>query len=374
MSSLNFRAPSPIWPKIDWTIIGCALAITITGIVTMWGAAASDGDIGPFVGYPRGQTMRLAVGAVAMAVMVLFDYRKTKALAWPLYGLLVALLILVLLKGERIKGAQSWFVLPGPVRFQFQPSEFGKIIVVMVLARYLSNRMMKFRKAHHTIVPLLIAAVPIALIFRQPDLGTAVVFLPVIFVMFYVAGIRKRVLIAFVLLGAIGAAAYYPRLKPYQKDRIKTFLNPGEDALGKGYNIIQAQAALGSGRAFGKGWGRGTQTSFRFLPEYQTDFVFPTFGEQFGLMGCIAILALYGVMLLRATYLAGATQDLYGALLVSGLVTVFAVHIVLNIGMATGMMPVTGLPLPLFSYGGSFILVCYMMIGLIVSVGARRDG
>jgi rod shape determining protein RodA len=375
MSSLSFRPPTPIWPKIDWTIIGCAMAITITGIMTMWGAAASDGNLGPFIGYPRGQTLRLIIGSVAMAALVLFDYRKTKAFAWPLYFILIALLVAVLLKGERIKGAQSWFILPlGPVQFSFQPSEFGKIIVVMVLARYLSNRVMRFKKFHHTFVPLLIAGVPIGLIFIQPDLGTAVVFIPVILAMFYVAGIRKRVLIAFALLGVGAAVGFYPLLKPYQKDRIKTFMNPGQDALGKGYNIIQAQAALGSGQMFGKGWGRGTQTSFRFLPEYQTDFVFPTFGEQFGLAGCLVILALYGIMLLRATYLAGATEDLYGALLVTGLVTVFVVHIVLNIGMATGLMPVTGLPLPLFSYGGSFILVCYMMIGLIVSVGARRDG
>lgn len=375
MMPLQFRPPARVWPNIDWITIGCTIVLTVIGILTLWGPSATDGKLGPFEGYPRGQLIRMLVGVVAMAGMIIFDYRWTKRAAWPFYLILVLSLILVLAKGHKIKGAVSWFIVPlGPLRVQIQPAEFAKIIVVMILARYLSNRMLTFRKFHHTIVPLLIAGLPVGLIFIQPDLGTAAVFVPVIAAMFFVAGLRKRVFFAAVPIAVAAALLAYPHLKPHQKDRIQTFLNPGQDALGKGYNIIQSQAALGSGRVFGKGWGRGTQTSFRFLPEYQTDFVFPTFGEQFGFAGCVAVLMLYGVMLFRATYLAGSTHDLYGALLVTGFVTIFAAHVVFNIGMATGLLPVTGLPLPLFSYGGSFILVCYIMIGLIVSVGARREG
>lgn len=374
MSPVNFNPPQKIWANIDWILIGTALALSIFGIVTIWGASANDGNPGAFVGYARRQAQWLILGVIVMSILFCAHYQWSKSLAVPLYIGLIVMLVAVLVFGSRIQGASSWFVLRlGARRFQFQPSELGKVIVVIMLARYLSSRMLTFRKLKDTFVPLALAALPMALIFRQPDLGTAMVFVPVIFVMFFVAGIRKRVLLFYVLVGVATAGYGYTLLKPYQKARIETFLNPGEDALGRGYNIIQAQTALGSGQVFGKGWGQGTQTSFRFLPEYQTDFVFPTLGEQFGLVGCLVALGLFALLLMRATYLAISTEDLYAALLVTGLTSVLAVHVVFNVGMATGVLPVTGLPLPFFSYGGSFMLTCFIMIGLILSVSARRQ-
>ncbi|MBI3736821.1 rod shape-determining protein RodA, partial [Candidatus Sumerlaeota bacterium] len=290
------------------------------------------------------------------------------------YLVILVILALVLVHGSKIKGATSWFVFPmGGFRLQFQPAEPCKIVTVLALSHFLAGRMLTFRKTLHTIAPGIILALPMTLILKQPDLGTAMVFVPTAFVIFFIAGLRLRVFVLFIALVAAAAYFTYPHLKPYQKDRIETFLNPGQDALGKGYNVIQAQTALGSGGFFGKGWGKGTQTGLRFLPEYQTDFVYPTLGEQFGFVGCMVILGLYGIMILRIIYVAGRVKDLFGVLALSGFATVFTVHLILNIGMATGLLPVTGLPLPFLSYGGSFMLTCYAMIGLIVSIGMRRE-
>ena len=373
MIALDPRPRPRRLPRIDWIVIGLTVALSVVGILTMWGASSYGNEPTPFAGLVRRQSQWLLMGlAIAIALMGI-DYRWSKFLAWPLYAVLIAVLVALLVRGDRIHGAASWYVIDlGFYRFQFQPSEMGKVIVVMLLARYLSNRMLGFRSFGHAVIPLLLVALPVALIARQPDLGTAMVFVPVGCVMIFVAGLRKRTLLIFMMLAVTGAILGYPHLKDYQKARFETFLNPTEDEQGKSYNINQAQMALGSGRMLGKGWGRGTQTSLRFLPEYQTDFVFPSLGEQFGFVGCIGVLALFGLLLTRIAYVAGSTEDLYGALLVSGFGMILAVHVVLNVGMSTGLMPVTGLPLPFFSYGGSFTLTCYTMIGLIASVGIRR--
>lgn len=372
METLKISTPEREGLRIDWMLLGVVLALTGLGIVTIWGASASDGEVGPFTGYARRQFQWAILGLILAGGLMLLDYRWTRPAAWPAYLVLLLSLIYLLAVDRKVKGAASWFVIElGPVRFGGQPSEFGKVVVSMVLARYLAARILTFRKFWQTILPLIILCVPVGLILLQPDFGTAAIYLPMGFAIFFVAGIRKRAIVLYAMLGVAAAFAAYPQLKPYQKDRIKTFLNPGEDALGKGYNVIQAQTALGSGQMFGKGWGRGTQTSFRFLPEYQTDFVFPTLGEQFGFMGCLGALLLYGILLGRLLVLAGRTEDLYAALLLVGLAAILTSHLMLNVGMAVGLLPVTGVPLPFLSYGGSFMLTCYTMLGLALSISAR---
>lgn len=372
MESLKISLPERGGLRVDWMLLGVVLALTALGIVTIWGASSSDGHLAPFTGYARRQFQWMIIGLILAGGLMLLDYRWTRVAAWPGYLVFLLTLIYLLAIDRKIKGAASWFVIDlGPLHFSAQPSEIGKVIVSMVLARYLSSRVLTFRKIWHTFVPLAILGVPVGLILLQPDFGTSMVYLPTAFAIFFVAGIRKRVIVLYAILGVAAAFAAYPQLKPYQKDRIKTFLNPGEDALGKGYNVIQAQTALGSGKMFGKGWGRGTQTSFRFLPEYQTDFVFPTLGEQFGFMGCVGTLLLYGILLGRLLVLAGRTEDLYAALLLVGIAAILTSHLMLNVGMAVGLMPVTGVPLPFLSYGGSFMLTCYTMVGLALSISAR---
>lgn len=374
MSPFNFHRPSffSLWP--DWVLVGAVLALSGLGIVTIWGASATEGVPLVFGGFAKRQLMWACIGLALMAGLSFMDYRWTRSFAWVFFFALLTSLGLLALFGEKIHGAASWHRISiGSFNFSVQPSEFGKIAVVILLARYLASRAGRFSRFHHTIVPLVLLGLPVGLIFLQPDFGTAVVYLPAAFVMFYIAGIRKRVLVFYALLGIGAAIAIYPTLKPYQKARVQTFLDPSADALGKGYNVIQAQTALGSGRLFGKGWGKGTQTSFRFLPEYETDFVFPSLGEQFGLVGCLAVLLLYTILLWRMLAIAARAPDLFGTLMIAGLVSILTVHLILNIGMTTGLLPVTGVPLPFFSYGGSFMLTCFAMAGLSSSVSVRRQ-
>ncbi len=362
--------PYRILPRVDWLLILTALALALFGIVTLWGATSSGDGPGPLAGYAKRQLVWCGIGLLGLVFLIVVDYRRLRPLIWPLYGILIALLVGLLVQGQFIKGARSWY---GLGFFNLQPAEPGKIILILVMAHYLASRMDRFRGLFHTIVPLMIAGLPMGLILIQPDLGSALVFVPVVGAMFWVAGIRKWVVVLFILAGVGVAAAGYPHLKPYQQQRVLTFLNPEADRLGKGYNIIQSQTAMGSGQLAGKGWGRGTQTNFRFLPEFHTDFIFPTVGEQFGFVGGSTVLGLMVLLIGLMIRQAQRVPDLFGLLIITGLATMLATHIVFNIGMTIGMLPVTGLPLPFFSYGGTFMLTCMAAIGLTVGIGARRE-
>lgn len=368
-SDLTLTRPRYL-PNLDWALIAAAVAMTLFGVITIWGGSAVDGTAPAFGGSARAQARWLVISLAAVSVILVIDYRWSHALAWPCYLLLIAVLVGLLLFGRPINNAKSWLVIR-PLGFSIQPSEPGKIIVIIALARYLSERMLTFKKFSDTLAPLAIVGLPAVLIGLQPDFGTAAIYVPVTAAMFFVAGLRKRVFVLFALLAVAAGAMTYPLLKDYQQQRIQTFLNPGSDILGAGYHVHQAQTALGSGRLTGKGWGYGTQTGFRFLPEYQTDFIFSSLGEQFGLAGCLVALGLYGFLILRMVLLAGASRDLYGVLLITGMTALLASQIALNIGVATALLPVTGVPLPFLSRGGSFLLTCFTCIGLTMNVGAR---
>jgi len=370
MARPQFRlVPYRLWPGINWFLIVVTLTLAVCGVLTLWGATSDGRGPGPLRGFALKQIIFSGLGLVLMVALIVFDYRLLKRATWVLYGLLIVALAGLLLKGHAIKGAVSWYNLGG---FTFQPSEPGKIVVILALAHYLAPRMTRFRGLRHTLVPLGIVAVPLLLILVQPALGSAAVLVPVTAALFWVAGLRRWIFVAGFALGILVCVVGYPHLKDYQKERIKTFVDPGADPRGKGWNILQSQTALGSGELFGKHWGHGTQTTFRYLPEYHTDFIFPTVGEQFGLVGCLAVLGLLLCLVGALVHLAGVVQNLYGVLIVTGLATMLATHVVLNVGMCVGLLPVTGLPLPFFSYGGSFVLTCMGAVGLALGIGARR--
>lgn len=376
MAKARFRiVPYRILPSVDWILIGVTLALAAFGVLTLWGATlATPNGPGPLTmkAFATKQIIFFLVGLVALVTLVIFDYQILKRIAWIIwmtYGVLILLLLGLLVKGHAIKGAEEWYNLGF---FNFQPSEPGKLIVILALAQYLAPRVRKFRGIRHTIVPLMIVGVPMLLILKQPDLGSAAVFIPVTAAMFWAAGLRKYVFITFFLLGIGVCALGYPHLKEYQKQRLKTFIDPSADPRGKTYNIMQSMITLGSGQLTGKGWGRGTQTNFKFLPEYHTDFIFPTLGEQFGMIGCGIVLLLMIILVARMAHLANETQDVFGVLIVTGLTAMFCTHVVLNIGMTIGLLPVTGLPLPFFSYGGTFVVTCMSAVGMAVGIGARR--
>ena len=363
--------PYRMLPGVDWMLLGVTLALLLCGIITLWGATRNVEQAGlwPPPGFALKQMQWAALGCCGMVALAFVDYRKLRVAAWVAYGLLALVLIAVLLFGQKVNGARSWFNF-GPLKLQ--PSEPSKLIVIFVLADYLSRRALKFRGLRHTIVPGLIVLLPMGLILLQPDFGTAATFIPITAAMFWVAGLRKRIFLLFICLGVAGAISGYTHLKPYQKDRLLAFANPEADSRGRGYNVIQAKTALGSGQMLGKGWGEGTQTRFKFLPEFHTDFIFPTVGEQFGLVGCVTVLGLLLFFIWRLARLAQATQDLMGVLILTGILAMICTHITLNVGMTIGLLPVTGLPLPFFSYGGSFMLLCLTAVGLALGIGARR--
>lgn len=373
MVKVRFRlVPYRILPQVDWFLIAVAITLAVFGVMTLWGATSPGGN-GPgplrLGDFAFKQIIFFSMGLFAMGTLVVINYLSLKRIIWILYGILLLLLLGLLAKGHAIKGAESWYNLGV---FNFQPSEPGKIIVILALAQYLAPRALKFRGIQHTFKPLLIVGAPVGLILLQPDFGSACVFGPITAAMFWVAGLRKYVVVVAIMLGIGVAAAGYPHLKPYQQDRIKTFMNPSTDPRGKDWNIIQSMVTLGSGQLTGKGWGRGTQTNFKFLPEYHTDFIFPTVGEQFGMIGCSVVLLLLIVLVARMAHLANVSQDLFGVLIITGLAALFCTHVVLNVGMTIGLLPCTGLPLPFFSYGGTFVLTCMTAVGLAVGIGARR--
>jgi rod shape determining protein RodA len=257
----------------------------------------------------------------------------------------------------------------------FQPSEFAKISVALALARYFHHDAEKRKDGYglvSLIVPMAITLAPAALILKQPDLGTALIVVSIGATMILFAKVRWKVLLLIGAVGVAGAGLAYPHLKPYQKKRVETFLNPEGDVLGAGYHATQSMIAVGSGQATGKGWGQGTQTLLSFLPEQHTDFIFSVWAEEHGFAGCVLLLALYYVLVGSALSIAGNARERFGHFLAIGLTGMMFWHVFINMGMVMGVLPVVGVTLPLMSYGGSSVLAVLGGIGLLANVGMRR--
>ncbi len=319
--------------------------------------------------YPMRQLAWAGVGLIALSVALLVDYNKLVRLAYLFYVINIGLLLMVLVSGKVVLGAQRWLHVGV---FSIQPSELAKITVVMVLTRFLVEHKQQLHRRSRLIWAFLLAFIPMILVIRQPDLGTGIVILPVLFALLYIAGVPRRYLWTLIGAGLVFSPFLFFLLKDYQKSRLMVFLNPNIDPLGAGYATNQAKIAIGSGGMFGKGWLRGTQTQLHFLPENRTDFIFATAGEEFGFIGSLLLLGLYVFMIVRGIQTAQQAKDMTGALLASGISVILVLHVFVNVGMATGIMPVVGLPLPLISYGGSFMVATLFSIGLLMNVRMRR--
>ncbi len=350
----------------DYALFGLVLMVTFSGIIVINGATYLVPGLS---GYAWRQFIWFLVSLPAFFIMCLVDYRRLRHLAVPLYILVMLSLVLLPILGHRVRGAASWYAIG---RHRLQPAEFAKIAVSLCLAHHLASRRKPLKRIRDIVIPVAIAGVPAVLILAQPDFGTAALFFPLLLIMLYAAGASRRLILLLVLMAIWGAVTAYPFLKPYQKARIEIFLHPERDARRRGYNILQAEISLGSGGLFGKGWKQGTQTRLRFLPERHTDFIFSSLGEQFGFLGCTGLILLYGFVSVRVLRLARYARDDFGRLLIVGLFATFLLHILFNVGMTVRLLPVTGLPLPLFSYGGSFLLTNYAIFGMIQSIGMRR--
>jgi rod shape determining protein RodA len=354
-----------LW-QIPWLYVLLLCAVGAVGYVALY--SAGGGAPEP---YAAKHAIRFGFGLVIMLCIAMVDIRLVAKLAWLGYAFGIGLLVLVALHGEVGKGAQRWIDL-GPI--QLQPSELMKILLVVALASWFHRASWeRIGNPLFLIPPLIAIAIPAGLIFKQPNLGNALITLMVGGAVFFAAGVRWwKFAIA---IGGIALAApiVYENLKDYQRARITTFLDPESDPLGAGYNIIQSKIALGSGGLWGKGFLQGTQGHLNFLPEKQTDFIFTMLAEEFGLVGGLTVLGLLALVIAFGFLVALRSRHQFGRLLAVGLATNYFMYVFVNIAMVTGSIPVGGVPLPLISHGGSAMLTAMVGFGLLMSVHVHRD-
>lgn len=345
-----------------WLFLGL-LAITVYGVWVLYSASGASERM--FIS----RLIQVILGFGVMCVMALFPPRFYTRISPYLYILCIVLLVLVDVAGETSKGAQRWLNL-GFVRFQ--PSEVAKLAVPLMVATYLSNRPLP-PSLKDTVITLVIIIVPTLLVAIQPDLGTSILVCAAGVFVLFLAGLDWRLIGA----GALGLAAFIPimwffLMHDYQKTRVLTLLDPEKDALGAGYHIIQSKIAIGSGGIYGKGWMLGTQSQLEFLPEPHTDFIFAVLGEELGMIGVLALLAIYLFIIGRGLMIGAKAQTTFGRLISGGTSLLFFVYVFVNIGMVSGILPVVGVPLPLFSYGGTSYVTLMAAFGLVMSAYAHQ--
>jgi rod shape determining protein RodA len=355
--------------RFPWHLPFLVLSICAIGIWNLASASRSS-----HVDIWITQATWMGVGAGLALFVVLLDYKLFRRGAWVFYALVLLLLVAVLLKGRVVMGARRWLTF-GPVNFQ--PSELAKIAVILVLARWFSSdRDSDPRRGARGLagiaIPALLVIAPALLVQRQPDLGTALIVLAVGGTMILFAGVRWKTLVVLGAVLTVGAVAAWPHLKPYQRKRVETFLNPEGDVLGAGYHATQSMIAVGSGQGFGKGWGQGTQTLLSFLPEQHTDFIFSVWAEEHGFAGTLLLLALYFALVGSGITIALRAPDRFGQFVAVGATALVFWHAFINMGMVTGVLPVVGVTLPLMSYGGTSVLVVLVALAMLASVGTRR--
>ncbi len=351
---------------IRWDLLLLVTIIAGIGVAALYSAA--DGSMQPWA---TKQMSRFAVALVPMLGAALLGIRRWFRAAYWGYALALLLIIAVDLRGFVGMGAQRWIDL-GII--QLQPSELMSVTLVLALSRYFhSLAEEKINKPLYLLLPILMTIIPTGLVLKQPDLGTAVVLLLIGVILMFVAGVRLFIFAIGILLTSVSLPFVWRLLRDYQKNRIYTFLDPDSDPLGAGYHILQSKIALGSGGLFGKGFLLGTQSHLSFLPEKQTDFIFTTLAEEFGLIGGLVLLALYIGIIAYGFAIAFRCRSHFGRLLCLGIVANLSLYIFINIAMVTGLIPVVGIPLPLISYGGTAMLTVMFGIGLMISVYLDRD-
>jgi rod shape determining protein RodA len=352
--------------QISWLYVLLLCALAGVGYAALYSAAGGSPEP-----YAARQAVRFGFGLVMMLCLALVDIRILAKMAWPLYGVALGLLVLVLKMGHVGKGAQRWIDIGG---LQLQPSELMKIALVMALAAWFHKATWeRMGNPLFLIPPAIATAIPVLLILKEPNLGTAVITALVGFSVFLAAGVRWWKMLLVVAPIPFAARIAYGYLHDYQRARIDTFMDPESDPLGAGYNIIQSKIALGSGGMWGKGFLQGTQGHLNFLPEKQTDFIFTMLAEEFGFVGCMALLGLLALIVLGGMAIALRCRHQFGRLVGLGIATNFFLYVFVNVAMAIGAIPVGGVPLPLVSYGGSAMLTVMFGFGILMSVHVHRD-
>jgi rod shape determining protein RodA len=353
-------------------LVGAALGITAIGLVMIYSTTHLKIPGDPYY-FVKRQAMFALIGFGVMVAMILIDYRRLRDFSMLFYAGTVLILMAVLAPiGSNIKGHQAWFQLPGG--FTLQPSEFAKLGIIVALAGY-CNQFRGELDAWRLTVVCTLACVPIGLVLLQPDLGTVMVIFAIIVALLAVAGVSGKQLIVLGLLAITGVYAVVGLglLKQYQIDRLTTFIDPGNgEAQGNAYNQTQSKQAIANGRTTGEGILNGSQTQGGFVPEQQTDFIFTAVGEELGFVGAVVLLALFAVVMWRTWRTARLARDFFGVLVCTGVLAMFAFQMFENMGMTMGIMPVTGIPLPFMSYGGSSLIANFACIGLVANISMRR--
>ncbi len=357
------------YQRFNWVLAGTAVALSLFGVLIIHSADLHSAAAGSEW---RKQLIYVSAGVVAMALAASVDYRRWQRAAVWLYVGNLLLLVLVMRGGHSALGAQRWLSL-GPLG-TFQPSEPAKLVLAIAIATLLARRPVVGRRD----IALVLGAVAVyaALILKQPDLGTTLVIGAIVTVELFF-GVSKALHFVIYAAASLATAAFVVGtnfvLKPFQRSRLLIFLHPGSDPQGAGWNLNQSKIAVGSGELFGKGLSHGTQTQLNFVPEHSRDFIFTVVGEELGYLGSLGLLCAFGVLLFGGLRAAFDAHDRFGLLLAVGIVAMFAFHIIVNIGMTVGIMPITGIPLPFMSYGGSAILTDFAAIGILLNVQLQRD-
>ncbi|HEU4402310.1 MAG TPA: rod shape-determining protein RodA [Candidatus Polarisedimenticolia bacterium] len=351
--------------NFDWVLFLSVLSVCAVGLGVIYSATAGT----PIAGAFHRQIVWLGIGLVFMAAAILIDYHTLAEFSYVFYGLALTLLGLTLAVGRVVNASKSWLGTPG---FQFQPSELAKSATILMVAAYLGRERVRGLGLVNFSAICAIVGAPVLLIMMQPDLGTAVTYVPLLLGATFLGGIRVRTLIILAVVATLALPMVWGHLKPYQKERVKTFVEPTRDPKGAGYQLIQSFIAVGSGGILGKGFLAGTQGQLQFLPEQHTDFVFAVLAEERGFVGSLLVLGLYFLIMYRCVATARASRDRLGIHLTMGVVCVLGAQALLNIGVVVGLLPTTGVPLSLMSYGGSSLVNTLLCIGLVLNVWMHR--
>jgi rod shape determining protein RodA len=358
--------------RLDFLLLGATVALLVFSVVTLNGALTTES--GSSNGLVTRQVAYAIVGLFLMLVAARIDYSRFRELRVGIYVTMISLIMLVLVSGGVTRGSRRWLELPF---FRFQPSEAGKILLVLALSAFLIDRVRRLSDREVTSRIMLLALIPTMLVMAQPDLGTSIVYISIALMLLFVAGTKWT---HFAALGALAAAAATlvlvvapalgaPLLKGYQEERLTAFLHKNDaDPKSQGYQLNQALIAVGSGQKNGRGSEEATQTRFAFLPERHTDFIFAVIGERYGFMGAGLVLSLYALMIWRALRILTISKNLYGALVAGGITAMLMAQVFVNVGGNLGIMPITGIPLPLMSYGGSSVVMTLIALGFLQSV------
>ncbi len=355
--------------NMEWGLLISAIILSIIGIIALFSATQETG----YEEFQK-QIIWVAVSLVAMVIVMLIDYEVLVKISPVFYGIFIILLIAVLFT-EPINGASSWFNIGG---FSFQPGEFAKIFVILFLAFVISKIQYRYKedinKPTRILIILATVLVPVLLIIKEPDYGTAAAYIVALAVILFTSGLDKKYIIGTIILILIAVPLLYFFILPeHAKARIDIFLNPESDPRGAGYNIIQSKLAIGAGGLTGMGLLKGNQTQLGFLYPKTTDFIFAVIGEEMGFIVAGAIIIIYVYFITKVLYIAKTAKDTTGSIIASGIAGVFIFHFLENVGMVMGLLPITGVPLPFISYGGSSMITNYIMLGILLNISGKRQ-